>query len=120
MLFSRRSFAKVAFAATALAALAFTTGRSAGADEVGFLAFDVVGQTPMQTILRADVTPMLDNQPLLVRFGPAPNTGNYIGGTTVHTGTNYFAVPNPNENGWYTAECGGARKTVEDTDPGLN
>ena len=120
MSITRRSFAKLAFAATALAAFAFTAARTVGADEIGFLSFEVIGHTETSTILRADVTPMMNGQPMMVRFGAEPYTGNYVGGTMAHTGTNIFAVSNPHKSGWYTAECAGKAIDTSDDQIGIN
>ena len=114
MLSIRKSLATVAFSVVAFAGAA-----NVGADEMGFLAFDILGHDEMNTFLRADLTPMMNGQPLMVRFGAEPYTGPYIGGTMARAGVNYFCVPNPHMPGWYTAECAG-RKEPEQDISGLN
>ncbi|MCE9638088.1 MAG: hypothetical protein K8T90_20495 [Planctomycetes bacterium] len=119
-MFTRRTFARLAIAASALTALAFTSARNVGADEIGFLSFDVMTHTDIHTVLVANVTPMLNDQPLMIRFGDAPFTGPYIGGTIAHTGMNIIMVPNPHMSGWYTAECAGRGIDTGDDQIGLN
>jgi hypothetical protein len=108
-------------AALAAFAGAAIVGARAGADNLGLVNVALVAQDPAQTWIRIDAGPDLEGQPLMVRFGPDFKTGPVIGGTALHGGVNYVAVPNFQEPGWYTTELmDGRSRGVQDTDPGEN
>jgi hypothetical protein len=88
--------------------------------EQGIISFSIAGHDAVAVYFLVEVSPALEGQPAKIRFGDAPFTGNQIGGAILHAGMQMVAAPNPGSPGWYTIECAGRIKTVEDTTVGVH
>jgi len=91
-------------------------GESNGINSVG-----IADKTPLTISVAVDVTPEIAFHPAVVYFSPTPDVlGVPVGSAVVAPGFNVIAAPNPMTPGYYTVECEGRVRTIEDDTAGLN